>query len=44
MTKHWLRRAAAGTALGLFMAGAGAAHAADQVTINWALWDWSATP
>ena len=44
MTTHWLRRAVAGTALGLFVAGAGAAHAADQVTINWALWDWTATP
>ena len=35
MTTHWLRRAVAGTALGLFVAGAGAGHAADQVTIHW---------
>lgn len=44
MTKHWLRRIAAGTALGAVLAATGLAHAADQVTLNWALWDWAATP
>jgi multiple sugar transport system substrate-binding protein len=43
MTKHWLRRTAAVTTLGLAIAGSGLAHAQDQVTLNWALWDWNAT-
>ena len=43
MTTHWLRRALAGVALGVVVAGAGLAHAADQVTLNWALWDWDKT-
>jgi multiple sugar transport system substrate-binding protein len=43
MTTNWLRRTAAFTVLGLAAAGAGPAFAQDQVTLNWALWDWSAT-
>jgi multiple sugar transport system substrate-binding protein len=43
MTKSWVRRIAALTAIGIGLAGAGSAHAQDQVTINWALWDWAAT-
>src|SRR3569832_2173252 len=44
MTKTWLRGAATIAAMALTVAGSGAAIAQDQVTINWALWDWSATP
>ena len=40
MTKTWLRRTAALGAMALTMATGGAALAQDQVTINWALWDW----
>jgi multiple sugar transport system substrate-binding protein len=43
MTKSWLHRLAAVTALGISAAGAGGALAQDQVTLNWALWDWNAT-
>lgn len=42
MTKTWLRRLAALTAVGFGIAGGGA-QAQDQVTLNWALWDWAAT-
>ncbi|MEO8759023.1 MAG: sugar ABC transporter substrate-binding protein [Devosia sp.] len=41
---NWLRRTAAITVLGLATASVGSALADDQVTLNWALWDWSATP
>ena len=44
MTKTWLRGAATFAAMALTVAGSGAAIAQEQVTINWALWDWSATP
>src|SRR3569833_185673 len=44
MTKTWLRGAATFAALALTWACSGAAIAQEQVTINWALWDWSATP
>jgi multiple sugar transport system substrate-binding protein len=40
---NWLRRLTAVMALGIGAAGAGGAHAQDQVTLNWALWDWNAT-
>ena len=43
MTKNWLRRLAAVTAMGVSLVSAGAASAQDQVTLNWALWDWAAT-
>jgi multiple sugar transport system substrate-binding protein len=43
MTKTWLRRTAALGAMALTMATGGAALAQDQVTINWALWDWDKT-
>jgi len=43
MTKTWLRRLAALTAMGVSFAAAGAAYAQDQITLNWALWDWNAT-
>ena len=43
MTKNWLRRLAALTMAGVGLAGAGGAHAQDQITLNWALWDWAAT-
>ena len=42
MTKNWLRRLAAVTAMGVSLVSAGAASAQDQVTLNWALWDWAA--
>jgi len=43
MTKNWLRHLAAVTAMGVSLVSAGAASAQDQVTLNWALWDWAAT-
>lgn len=43
MRTKWLRRAAALGALAVAMAGSGLAQAQDQVTLNWALWDWNAT-
>src|SRR3569623_3636563 len=43
MTTHWLRRVLAGAAVGVIALGAGLAHAAEQVTLNWALWDWDKT-
>ena len=43
MTKNWLRRLAAVTAMGVSLATAGASYAQDQITLNWALWDWAAT-
>ncbi|RZJ83317.1 MAG: extracellular solute-binding protein, partial [Massilia sp.] len=43
MTKTWLRRLTALTAMGVSFVAAGAAYAQDQVTLNWALWDWNAT-
>ena len=43
MKKSWLHRLAAVTALGIGAASAGGALAQDQITLNWALWDWSAT-
>jgi multiple sugar transport system substrate-binding protein len=42
MTKTWLGRLAMLTAVGVGVAGGGA-QAQDQVTLNWALWDWAAT-
>jgi len=42
MTKTWLRRLVALTAVGVGVIGGGA-QAQDQVTLNWALWDWAAT-
>ena len=42
MKKNWLRRVAALVVAG-GLAGAGGTHAQEQVTLNWALWDWSAT-
>jgi multiple sugar transport system substrate-binding protein len=44
MRKTWLRGAATFAAMALTVAGSGAAIAQDQVTLNWALWDWTATP
>jgi multiple sugar transport system substrate-binding protein len=44
MTMTWLRRTAAISALAVATAAFGAAEAQDQVTLNWALWDWNATP
>ncbi len=44
MTTSWLRRTAVLTALGVAMTAGGATQAQDQVTLNWALWDWTATP
>ena len=43
MTKTWLGRVAAALALGGSFIAAGAAYAQDQITLNWALWDWNAT-
>ena len=43
MTKNWLRRLAAVTAMGVSLVSATAAFAQDKVTLNWALWDWAAT-
>lgn len=43
MTKNWLRRLAAVTAMGVSLVSANAASAQDQITLNWALWDWAAT-
>src|SRR5690349_7027081 len=43
MTKNWLRRLAAVTAMGVGLVTAGAAYAQEQITLNWALWDWDAT-
>jgi multiple sugar transport system substrate-binding protein len=42
MTKTWLRRLAMLTAVSVGVVGGGA-QAQDQVTLNWALWDWAAT-
>ena len=43
MKKNWLRRAAALVVVAGGLAGAGSTHAQEQITLNWALWDWSAT-
>lgn len=43
MTNNWLRRLAAVTAMGVSLVSATAAFAQDQITLNWALWDWNAT-
>ena len=43
MTRTWLRRLAALTAVGVAVAGIGGAKAQEQITLNWALWDWAAT-
>jgi multiple sugar transport system substrate-binding protein len=43
MIKTWLRRTAAMTALGLAMTAGTGTQAQEQVTLNWALWDWTAT-
>jgi len=43
MTKTWLRRLTALTAMGVSFVTAGATYAQDQITLNWALWDWAAT-
>ena len=43
MTKNWLRRLGAVTAMGVSLVSATAAFAQEQVTLNWALWDWAAT-
>lgn len=43
MTKTWMRRLAAITAMGVSLVAAGAAYAQEQITLNWALWDWGAT-
>jgi multiple sugar transport system substrate-binding protein len=42
MTNTWLRRLAMLTAVSVGVVGGGA-QAQDQVTLNWALWDWAAT-
>lgn len=41
MSRTWLRRLAALTSIGIGFAGA--AQAQEEVTLNWALWDWAAT-
>ncbi len=43
MTKTWLRRLAMFAAASVAIAGIGGAKAQDQITLNWALWDWAAT-
>lgn len=42
MKTTWLGRTMAAAA-GLLLAASSAAQAQDQVTLNWALWDWAAT-
>ena len=43
MTKTWMRRLAAITAMGVSLVAAGAGYAQEQITLYWALWDWDAT-